>query len=157
MNMPTKTDPFIEKLSTLNRTEPVHADESASYGDILKLLQDRQTGAVVLTHKGRVSGVFTERDVLNKCLLDAVDPATPVRDLMTRSPVTVPTDATVGEAIALMHEHKVRNLPLVDGQGRLLGLLTVGRLIRYLASVFPAEVVNLPPKPSQVTEEVEGA
>ena len=38
-----------------------------------------------------------------------------------------------------------------------VGLLTVGRLIRYLASVFPTEVVNLPPKPSQVTSDVEGA
>lgn len=155
--MVTKLDPFAEKLSQLDHTEPLHADESAAYGEILQLFQARRAGAVVLTRKGKVSGVFTERDVLNKCLLEGVDPRTPVREFMTSAPAAVRGDATVGEAIALMHERKVRNLPMVDAAGRLVGLLTVGRIIRYLASAFPAEVVNLPPKPSQVTEEVEGA
>lgn len=155
--MSAPVDPFIEKLSALKQTDPLSAEETSTYAEVLEILRARKMGGIILRRGEQITGIFTERDVVNKCLLEDIDPDTPVRELMTRSPVTLGTGATVGEAIALMHQRHIRNLPLVDEKGQLVGLLTVGRLIRYLASAFPAEVMNLPPKPSQVTEDVEGA
>ena len=155
--MPAQVDPFIEKLSALKQTDPLSAEETSSYSEVLKILRANKMGGIILRRGDAITGIFTERDVVNKCLLEDIDPDTPVRELMTPDPVTIRTGASIGEAIALMHSRHIRNLPLVDEQGKLVGLLTVGRLIRYLASAFPAEVMNLPPKPSQVTGDVEGA
>lgn len=155
--MPTSFNPFVENLSQLKQTDPIRMEESASYGEALALMRERKAGAVAVCRDEKVIGVFTERDVLNRCLLEKTPAKTPIKTLMTKTPSVIAASASVGEAIALMHKKKIRNLPMVDQDGRCVGLLTVGRLIRYLASQFPAVVVNLPPKPHQVTHEVEGA
>jgi len=76
---------------------------------------------------------------------------------MTPDPVTIQSTDTIRDAISIMHEKHIRNLPMLDETGRILGMLTVGRIIRYLSYHFPSEVLNLPPKPSQSAEQVEGA
>jgi CBS domain-containing protein len=155
--MPTKPNPFIASLSNLKQTDPVNAQADAPYGEVLKVLQEQQTGSIMICEGKKVVGIFTERDIMNKCLLEHVEPETPIRELMTGDPICISPKATIGEAIGLMHQKHIRNLPMTDENGELVGLLTVGRLIRYLASQFPAAVVNLPPKPHQVTEDAEGA
>jgi len=73
-----------------------------------------------------VAGIFTERDVLRKLALSKLDPErTPVRDLMT-TPVEMATQVTgAGEAMATMVERHFRHLPVVDGDGKLLGILSI--------------------------------
>lgn len=155
--MASTSDPFIEKLGSLQEIRHLAAKENTPYGEILDLLHAERLPSVVLTKNGAVSGIFTERDVLTKCLLEDIDPKTPISELMTPDPVTIRTTDTIRDAIAVMHEKRIRNLPLLDEAGRVTGMLTVGRIIRYLAYHFPAEVMNLPPKPSQSAEQVEGA
>ncbi|MBI3297745.1 MAG: CBS domain-containing protein [Elusimicrobia bacterium] len=154
--MPT-VDPFSRPLTDLADDAFLVMEESTGYGAVLEALRTARAGSMILTKDGAVAGVFTERDILNKCLLEGTRPETPVRELMSPRPSTLPLTATVREAIALMDSKHVRNLPLVDGAGAPKGLLTVGRLIRFLAYAFPAEVVNLPPRPGQVAEEADGA
>ncbi|MBI5595109.1 MAG: CBS domain-containing protein [Elusimicrobia bacterium] len=151
------TDPFLRPLSELADEPWLSLDEATGYGAVLEKLREHHTGSLVVTRAGKVVGVFTERDVLNKCFLEGTRPGTPLRELMTPAPATLPLGATVKEAIALMNQRRIRNLPLVGESGTPRGLLTVGRLIRFLAFAFPSEVVNLPPRPGQVVEEVEGA
>jgi CBS domain-containing protein len=155
--MTPEQDPFIENLGHLKQTDPVQMDDSATYGEVLGVLQKKRIGSILLCHDGQVTGIFTERDILNKSVLENTPPDTPIKNLMTKKPITIECDKTIGDAIRLMHTKHIRNLPMVDKDGSLVGLLTVGRLIRFLASVFPAEVVNLPPQPNQITTEVEGA
>lgn len=150
-------NPFLRPLSELADDAYLGVDESAPYDEVLGRLRDAHAGSVVVTRGGKVSGIFTERDVLNRCILEGVGPGTPVGALMTASPSTLPLTATVADALGLMHGRRVRNIPLVDASGAPKGLLTVGRLIRFLAYAFPAEVLNLPPRPGQVSDETEGA
>lgn len=153
----TTLDPFRRPLAELADDAYIAVDERASYEEVLARLRDAHAGSLVVTKAGRVCGVFTERDVLNRCALEGVGPGTPVGTLMTAQPATLGVSATVAEALALMHGRRIRNIPLVDAAGAPQGLLTVGRLIRFLAYAFPAEVVNLPPRPGQVSDETEGA
>lgn len=155
--MSIKTVALSQKLKFLDLLPPLVVEETTTYGDVLKRMRTADRGSVIVCKHGAVSGIFTERDVLNKHALENVKEATPIRELMTPKPVTITGETTVGEAVELMHSKNFRNLPLVDGKGRPQGLLTVGRIIRYLADHFPAEVVNLPPKLNQVTSEPEGA
>lgn len=150
-------DPFLRPLAELADDSFLAVDEATAYGTVLAALRQAHAGSLIVTRHGAVAGVFTERDVLNKCLLAETRPETPVRELMTPAPASLPLTATVREAIALMNTRHVRNLPLIDAAGAPKGLLTVGRLIRFLAYAFPAEVMNLPPRPGQVAEEVDGA
>ena len=150
-------DPFVRPLAELADDAFLQLDAATSYGEALERLRAAHAGSVIVTRGGKVAGVFTERDVLNKSLLEALPASTPLSKLMTPEPAFLSPKATVREAVALMDARRIRNIPLIDEGGKPLALLTVGRLIRFLADAFPAEVVNLPPRPAQVTEEVEGA
>ena len=155
--MSTKTLALNEKLERLDLLPPVTVEEDASYETTLAAMRRAKQGSVLVCRAGKLTGIFTERDVLNRCLLEKIALSTPIRKLMTPNPATARQDSTLGEAVELMHAKGARNLPIVDSQGRPKGLLTVGRVIRYLADHYPAEVVNLPPVLHQTSHETEGA
>jgi CBS domain-containing protein len=98
----------------------------------IRTMLDRHVGAVaVLDDKQRVAGVFTERDVLRRLSLSGLDPGrTPVREIMT-TPVEMATlSTTAGEALATMVERHYRHLPIVDNDGRLLGMLSIRNVLQ---------------------------
>ncbi|HUJ96507.1 MAG TPA: CBS domain-containing protein, partial [Terriglobales bacterium] len=92
----------------------------------------------------RVAGIFTERDVLRKLVLSGHDPeTTPVRDLMT-TPVELATLETgPGEALATMVERHFRHLPVVDGDGKLLGMLSIRNLLEWRIGDLSQELDSL--------------
>jgi CBS domain-containing protein len=98
----------------------------------IRTMLDRHVGAVaILDEKQRVAGVFTERDVLRRLSLSGLDPSrTPVREIMT-TPVEMATlSTTAGEALATMVERHYRHLPIVDDNGRLLGMLSIRNVLQ---------------------------
>ena len=93
---------------------------------------DRRVGAVaVLDENQRVAGIFTERDVLRRLSASGRDAAqTPIREVMT-TPVEMATlDTTPGQALATMVERHYRHLPIVDDDGRLLGMLSIRNVLQ---------------------------
>jgi len=89
-------------------------------------------GAVaVVDENKRVAGIFTERDVLRRLSLSGQNPSeTSVRELMT-TPVEMATlDTTPGQALATMVERHYRHLPIVDDDGRLLGMLSIRNVLQ---------------------------
>ncbi|MBI4387355.1 MAG: CBS domain-containing protein [Elusimicrobia bacterium] len=156
--MSIKTVALKEKLGNLDlHPAPVIVEESTPYKKVIDRMRVDAIGCAVVCRDGKVTGIFTERDVLNKTAVENIPARTPIGKLMTSPPLTTTLNASLGQAIELMRSRGVRNLPLVDSENRPVGLLTVGRMIRYLADHFPAEVVNLPPVPDQVSSEAEGA
>jgi CBS domain-containing protein len=98
----------------------------------IRTMLDRHVGAVaVLDENSRVAGIFTERDVLRRLALSGREPAqTLVRELMT-TPVEMATlDTTPGQALATMIERHYRHLPIVDDDGRLLGMLSIRNVLQ---------------------------
>jgi CBS domain-containing protein len=98
----------------------------------IRTMLDRHVGAVaVIDEEHRVAGIFTERDVLWRLSLSQRDPgSTPVRDVMT-TPVEMATRSTTpSEALATMVERHYRHLPIVDDDGRLLGMLSVRNVLQ---------------------------
>ncbi|MBI3549638.1 MAG: CBS domain-containing protein [Elusimicrobia bacterium] len=156
--MSIKTVALKEKLGHIDSLViPIVVDESATYKEVVSKMAAQDRGSVIVTRKGAVVGIWTERDLLFKCVLEKVKASTPIGELMTPKPIILREDDTLGKAIEVMHEKGVRNLPLVDAKGKPKAIVTVGRVIRYLADHFPAEVVNLPPVLNQVTSDPEGA
>ena len=80
----------------------------------------------------------------------------PVDEVMTTDPITVGPDASAADALRLMERNHFRNLPIVDGNGRLLGIMTHQAIIDYLADRYPVEVLNRPIDPERFPRKAEG-
>lgn len=154
--MSSKTRALSEKIGHLDVPKAVCVEPGSTLDQVYAAMQKQGVGCVLVCKGQSLQGIFTDRDVAMKTL--AVAPgSTPVSAVMTAGPVTVTADATVGDAVELMHGKGFRNLPVVDARGKVAGLLSVRHIIKYLAAQFPAEVYNLPPKPDQVDSASEGA
>ena len=107
---------------------------SAPVYDALKLMSDKDVGAVVVTDGEKVVGVFSERDYARKVVLKGRwSKDTPVADIMTTPVVHVPPWRTIVECMALMTDKHVRHLPVVDG-GKLVGIITIGDVVKAVIS-----------------------
>jgi CBS domain-containing protein len=103
----------------------------ASVAEAIRTMLKKRVGAVgVVDSAGRVAGIFTERDVLRKLVLSSHNPeTTPVRDMMT-TPVEMATlETSESEALVTMVERHFRHLPVVDSNGKLLGMLSIRNLL----------------------------
>ena len=117
----------------------------ANVADAIRVMLDRHVGAVcVVDSDDRVAGIFSERDVLRKVSLSGRDPErTLVRELMT-TPVEMATAATrPGEALATMVERHYRHLPIVDNDGKLLGMLSIRNLLQSRIDDLTQELDSL--------------
>ena len=125
-------------------------------GEVYETLDRQRRNAVVVCEGDSVVGIFTQRDILNRTALEAPDSATPIRELMTADPFTLRMDQKLADAIHAMTVHGYRNVPLVDGSGRWLGLLSSRNVLRFIAEHFPEAVLNLPPRLNQRLSRAEG-
>jgi len=121
--MPTRTvaDLMTEDVVTVRATEPVRQAAEA--------MRDHDIGDVVVVDDGRVSGVVTDRDLAVRVLAGRMDPSTTVvADVCTPNVVAAQPDTTIEEAVEAMRDWAVRRLPVVDGDGRPLGVVSIGDL-----------------------------
>ena len=107
----------------------------ASVFDALKLMAEKNVGALLVMMKGEQPvGIFTERDYARKIILMArSSKETAVREVMTSPVMYVSADRTSEECMALMTEHRLRHLPVMDG-GKLIGLISIGDLVKDVIS-----------------------
>jgi len=125
--------------------EPAAVSPEASVADSIRTMLDRHVGAVaVIDSERRIAGIFTERDVLSKLALSRLDPeTTPVRDLMT-TPVELATAETgSSEAFITMIEGHFRHMPVVDNNGKLLGMLSIRNLLEWRIDDLSRELDSL--------------
>jgi CBS domain-containing protein len=107
---------------------------TTSVFDAVKLMAEKSIGALVVTEGERVAGMVTERDYARKIVLMArSSKETAVRDIMTTSVMYVHPDQTSEECMALMTEHRLRHLPVLD-KGKLIGLISIGDLVKDIIS-----------------------
>ena len=76
--------------------------------------------------------------------------------LKTTDPKTLDLDDTIRDAIVLMQTGRYRNVPMVDADRQLVGVVRQSDIIKYLAESFPEELLNLPPRPHQTMKRAEG-
>jgi CBS domain-containing protein len=110
---------------------PTVASFDTTISQAIHNMLENHVGAVcVVDDEGRVAGICTERDIMRRFALSRRDPdATPVRDIMT-TPVELATEQmTEAEALSIMLERHYRHLPIVDGDARLLGMLSIRHVL----------------------------
>jgi CBS domain-containing protein len=103
--------------------------KDATVLDAALLMNEHRIGALVVLEDGRVAGMFTERDVLRRVVAEQRDPVrTRVLEVMTEEIVCGTLETSIEEARGAMKNRRIRHLPLVDGDRRLLGLISIGDL-----------------------------
>jgi CBS domain-containing protein len=145
-----------EGVASAYPDQPLATTVDATVGQALQLLRAQRTGAVMICEGVKLVGILTERDAL-RLMATGADFSRPVREVMSSPPATIPSTATVADAIRTMAEGGYRHLPMVDGEGRPTGVVAVHGIVHYLVDHFPATVYNLPPNPNTSTKEREGA
>jgi CBS domain-containing protein len=145
-----------KKISEVVNARLIHTPSSTPVKNAVELMRRESSAYVVVADGKKISGMFTETDVIQKLLGRKVDWNAPIRDFMTKSPTVLHPGDSVGKAIDLMVEKMFYHVPLVDERGELVRILSVRTLIRFLAEFYPGEVYNLPPDPHQVADTAEG-
>jgi CBS domain-containing protein len=114
--------------------------------DALKLMSDKNVGALPVLEGGRLIGVISERDYARKVILkDKSSLKTPVKEIMTEKVVTIRPEQTVSECMQLMTDKRVRHLPVLDDRGRLVGIISIGDVVKEIMAeqkVFIQDLMN---------------
>jgi len=87
-------------------------------------------GSIPVTEGDRLIGMITDRDIAVRGIAKGHGPETPVRELMTSDIISARDDDDVEEAATKMSEAQVRRLPVIDGQQKLCGIVSLGDLSR---------------------------
>lgn len=135
-------------VGSIHRRDPIIVGLHAPIHDVLDAMRQKGRGAVLVEDQdGRLSGIFSERDVLLKLGHDDASLDCPVAELMTRQPKTIAPSEPVSRALQIMRKGDFRHLPMVDEEGRPTGVLSIRDILVWVSEHFPEEIVNLPPRP----------
>ncbi len=116
--------------------KPVQVARTASVGEAVNSMAQAGSRVVVVTDShGRPAGIITEQDVVRRVAWRA-PPDQPVDAVMTAPIVTISTDDHLLDAITTMRRHRLRHVPVVDGTGRLAGLLALHDVLFFLSGWF---------------------
>jgi len=148
-----QTDP----ISALGLPLPVSIGLDATVGEALAAVQRHGKGYVLIVEDGRPVGIMSEREVLMRIVARDVKYDENVGKFMTPATETLTLKDQIARAIHMMNERGERNIPIVDSSGRAVAVLRTVDIIHFLAEAFPAQVLNLPPRPHQLIPEPEGA
>jgi CBS domain-containing protein len=146
----------LETVESIYTTDPLTVRPDATVREVFQEMKASKRGAALVCDGETLLGIFTERDAL-KLLANKADLDVPISDVMTKDPVVMGLNDTVGKAIAKMSFGGYRRLPIVDDAGHAQGFVKASDVLHYLVAHFPAVVYNLPPSPHHSTQEREGA
>jgi CBS domain-containing protein len=157
MEMSLKQAMATGRVRNLDLSGFITVDEETPIQDVLRLMRNYDRTTSLVTRGGKLSGIFTERDVLQRVVSNPETWEHPVRRWMTPSPTTISPECEVFEAVRLMNAGHFRDIPVVTEDGTVVGNLTDNAVVRHLCEHLQVEVLNLPPNPGQILRTPEGA
>lgn len=107
----------------------------ASVHAALEMMAHRKVGALVVTEEGSLAGIISERDFAREMITAEGGPRDMlVSDIMTSSVHTVTLEHTVGDCMGMMTDKRIRHLPVLDDGSRLVGVISIGDVVRAVIS-----------------------
>src|SRR6266446_2696946 len=116
---------------------------NATVFDAIRLMDEKNVGALPVVENGKLVGIVSERDYTRKVILKGRSSKdTPVSDIMTKQVITVNPSNSLTECMQIMTDKRVRHLPVLEGTN-LVGILSIGDLVNWLISAQKAMIDNL--------------
>lgn len=134
----------VDTILELKRPRLLWITPDMTVYEALRALAQYDVGGLVVLEGDRFAGMFTERDYARKIALVGKDSrATPVRDVMVADVPCVSPGQTMDECMALMTEQRVRHLPVLEGAGRVVGVISIGDVVKELMSAQRSTIEHL--------------
>ncbi|WP_171174410.1 DUF294 nucleotidyltransferase-like domain-containing protein [Ruegeria sp. HKCCD8929] len=127
-------------VDTLMARDPATCSPDTSVQEAAQQMRARGISSLCITEGETLRGIVTVRDLSGKVVAEALPAATPISQVMTRSPLTLSPGAIGSDVLHAMMEHRIGHIPIAEG-GRLVGIVTQTDLTRYQA-VSSAELVS---------------
>jgi CBS domain-containing protein len=113
-----------QSIRDVMTTSPQSIESSSSIVDAARLMRDGDIGSLPVVDGGKLTGVVTDRDITVRVVAEGKDPQnTKVGDVLSQDLVTIDPQQDLDEALRLMARHQVRRLPVVEEDGRLVGIV----------------------------------
>ncbi len=121
-------------LGHICRRDVVTVRPDATVSEVTRIMEEKNLGSVIVTGEGDRFGIVTDRDIALRVVNRSLDPVrTPIEDVMTQDLVlTLREDMGLFEALEQIRKSAVRRFPVVDVEGRLVGIITLDDIIRLL-------------------------
>lgn len=118
--------------------------QGATVYDCIETMVKHNVGSIIVLDDDGIAGIFTERDYLRRIALEGrTSKTTVVDDVMTRDVLAVHPNETVRNCMTLMTEAKCRHLPVVNDDGRLVGIISIGDCVKEVSRDALAQVSHL--------------
>lgn len=126
----------IKEILANKGSSQVHTtSETATVLEATHYMNQHKIGAVVVTREDALAGIFTERDVLRRVVAAGRPPQdVKVGEVMTREVIYCRPSTAIDEVSRIMKDQRVRHVPVLDDDGKLLGLISIGDVNAYHAS-----------------------
>ena len=120
-----------------------HVPPEATVFEAIKLMADKNIGALPVMSHGMLVGIFTERDYTRKiALMGKTSRDTRVQEVLSGQVICVTPNESVEECMRLMTEHRIRHLPVAEGE-KVLGIISIGDLVNWIISAQDATIAQM--------------
>lgn len=124
--------------------QPTVVTSSTTVLEAVEAMTKNRTGACVVVDDGQLHGLFTERDVMTKVVSRRLDPArTKIGEVCTTSLITATPDTPEHAALRTMVDRHIRHLPVLDGDGKLVGMLSLRKLLQHRVEELSVQLESL--------------
>jgi CBS domain-containing protein len=118
-------------------------EPTASVHQLAQLMCDHDIGAIPIGENDRLIGMVTDRDLVCRCLAQGLDPATATaRDVMTKGIIFCRDEEDLDDAVRIMEIKQVRRLPVINGDKRMTGMLSLGDVSHTGSHELTGEVME---------------
>lgn len=131
-------------IGEILKGSPTVVTSATTVFEAVEAMSKNRTGACVVVDDGELKGLFTERDVMSKVVLKKLDPATAkIGEVCTRDLITGTPDTPEHQALRTMIDRHFRHLPVVDANGKLVGMLSLRKLLQHRVEELSAQLESL--------------
>ena len=132
-----------QNIRQIMTTNPSTIEPDQSVVEAAKIMKQEDAGVVPVTENGRLTGMVTDRDIAIRVVAEGKDPqSTTVGEVASKNLVTIDPEQDLDEALRLMAQHQVRRLPVVEEDGRLVGVVAQADVAREGDDTKTGQVVE---------------
>jgi CBS domain-containing protein len=132
-----------KSIRDLMTSNPQKLESGSSVMEAARLMRDKDAGIVPIVEGDRLVGTITDRDITIRVVAEGKDPeSTTVGEISSRELVTIDPQQSLDEALRLMARHQVRRLPVVEEDGKLVGIVAQADVAKHAPSEQTGNLVE---------------